>query len=153
MRLVDGEERDAHRTQPLSRRAGVKPLGRNVEQLDVAPRCAGETIGNLCPGERAVDECRGKPTRGERVDLVLHERDERRHDDGEPRQHQRRHLIAERLAAACGEDDQRVTTAQDRRDRALLPRTKSRVTERLAQRGAGLLQQQLGGNLVGHVEQ
>ena len=68
----------------------------------------------------------------------------------------RRGLEAEGYAvdtAACGEDDQRVTTAQDRRDRALLPWTKSRVTERLAQRGAGLLQQQLGGNLVGHVEQ
>ena len=44
----------------------------------------------------------------QRFDLILHERDQRRDDQGEAVKDQRRDLIAQRFAAAGGHQDQRV---------------------------------------------
>src|SRR5215211_2030217 len=50
--------------------------------------------------------------RPERLDLVLHERHERRHHDGEVITQESRELVAERLSGPRGDDHQHVTVRQ-----------------------------------------
>ena len=90
---------------------------------------AGEAIGNLRRRERAVDERGRQAARGQRVDLVLHERDERRDHHRQLREHERRYLVAERFAAAGRQDDERVAPREDRLDRRFLSRTECRIAE------------------------
>ena len=47
------------------------------------------------------------------LDLVAHQRDERRHHDGHAGAAERRHLVAERLAAAGRHQHQRVAAGHD----------------------------------------
>ena len=67
-----------------------------------------ETFGHPAfrPGQEAVGL--------ERVDLVLHQRDQRRYDQGQALEQQRWELVAEALAAAGRQHDQRVAPGQDR---------------------------------------
>ena len=132
VRLVDGEQRDAGVAQPLGGGAEVEPLRRDVQQLDVAAHGARQAIRDLRRRERAVDERRRQAARVERVDLVLHQRDERRDDDRELGQHQRRHLVAERLAAARRQHDERVAAGEHGLDGRFLPRPERRIAEVLA---------------------
>ena len=63
----------------------------------------------------------------ERVDLVLHQRDQRRDDHRQARAHERRRLEAQRLAAAGRQHDQRIAAGQDRVHRLALERTERGV--------------------------
>src|SRR4030095_3580956 len=58
------------------------------------------------------------------IDLVLHQRDQRRHDDIGSLRQLRWHLIAKRFAAARRHDDQRVALLESGSDRLLLEWTK-----------------------------
>ena len=63
------------------------------------------------------------------LDLVLHQRDQRRDDERQPRQQQGRDLIAERLARAGWHDGQRVPSGQKGADDLLLPGAEGVVAE------------------------
>jgi hypothetical protein len=136
VRLVHGKERNAGIAQPLRGRSRVEPFGRHVQQLHVATLRARKPVRDLIRCERAIDECRGQAARDERVDLVLHERDQWRDDDRQLGKHQRRYLIAQRFAAASRQHHQRVTASQDRLDSRLLPGPKRGVPEMFRERGA-----------------
>ena len=110
MRLIDGEERHADILQPLCRAAEVEALGGHVQHLHLAPRHAAHALRHFAGRQRAVDEGGGNAARREGVHLVLHERDERAHDDGDARQQECGHLVAHRLAAAGRQHDERVAT-------------------------------------------
>ena len=56
--------------------------------------------------------------------LILHQRNERRHDERESRQQRGRQLIAERFPLAGRHDRQRIPTGQHRPDHVLLTRSK-----------------------------
>ena len=64
---------------------------------------------NLAGGNGGVDRGRTNAELPQRVDLVLHQRDQRRDDHPDARPQQRRNLVAERLAAAGGHEDKRVS--------------------------------------------
>jgi hypothetical protein len=77
-----------------------------------------------------------KPARtpsGQRVDLVLHQRDQRRDHDPDAVADQRRDLVAQRLAAAGRHQHQRVATADDVADDLLLATPERVVAEDPAQ--------------------
>jgi hypothetical protein len=59
------------------------------------------------------------------VDLILHQRDQRRHDQRDAGQHHRRQLIAERLARSRRHHRQHVAAAEHRRDDLFLSLAKS----------------------------
>ena len=102
VRLVDGEER--HRAaleEPLGRLA-VEPLGRDVEQVELAREVGAFDRGTLGGLLARVEVGGAHAVAHERVDLVVHERDERRHHDARALAEQRRDLVAEALAAAGG---------------------------------------------------
>ena len=126
VRLVDGDELHValreQRQEPVAALAD-QPLRRHVEQ-PVAPLAqAGRHRRLLVRAERAVVERRRHAVADERVDLILHQRDERRDDHAQPRPHQRRRLEAERLAAAGRQHDDRVAAREDGVHRLALQRT------------------------------
>ena len=94
MRLVHGEEPDVDALQGLDEVVAAEALGRDVEELETPLPHAGDALLLLLEVERAVDEGRGQSARVERVNLILHQRDERRYDEGRAVKHQRRQLIA-----------------------------------------------------------
>ena len=57
------------------------------------------------------------------IDLILHQRDQRRHDDVGSLRQFRWHLVAKRFAAARRHDDQRVALLQSGFNRLLLERS------------------------------
>jgi len=144
VRLVDREQADAEAVHAAPEVHAAEALGRDVEQLGLAARAALEPLFHLSGPERRVDE-RGRHAPAlERVDLVLHERDERADDDGEPRQHERGDLVAETLSAAGGHEHQHVAAREHRADCFRLHAAEVRVAEQAAQLGAGALVERVG---------
>ena len=117
---------------PAAASVGSTPQrsGRQVEQVQLA----GEE-GRLDPRAAASRSCveLRKPARtpsgGQRVDLVLHQRDQRRDDHPDARPDQRRDLVAQRLAAAGRHQHQRVAAADDVVDDLLLLAAEGVVAE------------------------
>ena len=130
--LVDRHELDTPCAEPSAKRLGPladQPLRGDVEQ----PASSGVEVGvDLAPlgrAERAVERRGRDPACHETIDLVLHQRDERRDDETETvgRPHQRRHLEAQRLAAARGQHDDAVASVEVSRDRGALHGTELAV--------------------------
>ena len=95
VRLVDDEQADVP-LELLADAGRPEPLRRDVEHPRLAVERAAERLGVLGAGALRVDQLGAL---AEALDLVLHERDERRDDE---RQRlvvlERRQLVAERLA-------------------------------------------------------
>jgi len=75
------------------------------------------------------------------ADLVLHQRDQRRHHDRRALAQQRGDLVAQRLAAAGGHQHQRVAAGRDLLDDGLLLAAEGGIAEDVfedVQRAAGL---------------
>ena len=81
----------------------------------------------LVRAQRAVVAGGGHAVSRQRVDLILHQRDERRDHDGETRPDERRGLEAQRLAAAGREHDDRIAAGEDGVHRLALQRAERRV--------------------------
>jgi hypothetical protein len=140
MRLVDDEQADVDVADCLEEPRRGEALGRDVQQLDLAgrrPRDRGTVGRRVLLG---VDERRPAGDRPfERLDLVLHQRDERRHDQGEVGPEQRRQLVAERLARPRRHHDEQVAPGERGADRLRLPGAERGEAEVLAKRGEGVV--------------
>ena len=80
--LVDHDEADADRPQRLDERGVAEPLGRGVEESRAALGDVADPVRRHLVVERRVDERRRRGDLGRQlVDLVLHQRDERREDE------------------------------------------------------------------------
>ena len=100
-----------------------QPLGRDVEQLEAA--VAQAVVGRLPlrRSTRAVEARRRDAAGDQAVDLVLHQRDQGRDDEREPVvADERRHLEAERLAAAGRQHDDAVAPLEHGADGRALQR-------------------------------
>ena len=121
VRFVDREQSDRAAVQQLQGRGHAEPLGREVQQVQLAgdvrrlDRAAlGEVLGGVQEG--------GPHPRGlQCVHLILHQRDQRGDDHPGAGTHERRDLVAERLPATGRHQHDRVVTGHQRvDDRALL---------------------------------
>ncbi len=92
---------------------GHEPLGRHVEQVELAGVQLRQHAARLGAVERRVVEGGAHAVGAQRVDLVFHQRDERRDDDADAGPQQRRDLVAERLAAAGGHEHEGVAAGDD----------------------------------------
>ena len=135
MRLVDGEERDLHARQLSDEALVVEALGRHVEQAELAAAQSLRDVAQLVEREARVDARRRHAERRERVDLILHERDQRRDDDRDAVEQERRQLVAEALARARGEDRERAAPRQQGLDHLGLPRAEAGEAEALGEQG------------------
>ncbi len=118
VRLVDREQRDRDLVEPGQETVGQKPLRRQVEKIELARFGLAANPALLLGRQAGVQEGRAQAELAQRHHLILHERDQRADDDRRAGPEQGGNLVAQRLAAAGGHDDQRVAagdhTAHDR---------------------------------------
>ncbi len=87
VRLVDGDEPHADLLQQAAERLAAvadQPLGRHVQQAAASLAQAGQDGVALAGQQGAVQIRRLDAVDAQPVDLILHQRDERRHDQREP---------------------------------------------------------------------
>ncbi len=136
VRLVDDHERHVHAGEEAAQVA-LEALGRDVGELVLAGPEPAQPIALGLPVERRVDHRRPEAVPRERVHLVLHERDERAHDEHGAGDEARGDLEGERLARARRHDADAVAPREHGRDDLLLPRAKLGVAEDAGQDVAG----------------
>ena len=113
MGFVDGEERDVLLLQKIERARYDQPLRRHIEQSQLAGFDLAGNVALLAERVRAVHRRGWNAARGEAIDLILHQRQQRRYDDCQPFATHRRRLEAERLAAARRHHDERIAVFQN----------------------------------------
>ncbi len=119
-----------------SMRSVISRSGRHVEDARLARGRAAPGGDVLLPRARRVDGLRRDAREPERRDLVLHQGDQRRDHHGQPAQHQRRHLVAQRLARAGRHHRQHVAAGQHRVDGGFLAGAELVEAEDVLQHGA-----------------
>jgi hypothetical protein len=134
--FVDHEEADGGLADAGHEARRGEALGRDVQQAQIASRGPGHglLVGGGVP--LGVDERNAiaEATRLERVDLVLHQRDERRDDDRKVLARQPRKLVAERLARPRRHDDEGIAPGQGGLARVALAGAEAGVAEELAEK-------------------
>ena len=138
VRLVDGDEADRARRQQIQEPIGAiadQPLGRDIQQLILALAHAARHFRLALRRHRAVVAGRRHAVADQRVDLVLHQRDQRRHHHRQAFAGDRRRLEAQRLAAAGRQHQQRVAAGQHRIHRLTLQRAEGVVAPVLFENG------------------
>jgi hypothetical protein len=126
VRLVDHEEADLGGSEPISEPRRCEALRRHVQHSHLAGERALEGAAVRARVALRVDQL-GAAT--EALDLVGHQRDERRHDDREPAVEDRRKLVTEGLPGAGRHHEQDVPSRDDRLDRLALAGPEPRVPE------------------------
>ena len=118
-------------------------LGRRIQQHQAAAHQLALDLARLVAVERGVEERRVHAGLLERADLVVHQRDQRaddqRHAAPGAVARDRRHLVAQALAAAGGHQHQGVAAAAHVLDDGVLRAAKTAVAEHLAQQMQSLL--------------
>ncbi len=138
VRLVDRDDTELSARQEPQRGLGVQPLGRHVQQVELAGEVGALDGGALGRCLSGVEVGGAHAVGDERVDLVVHQGDERAHDESGARTHQGRHLVADALAAAGGHEHDGVAAGDDLiDDRGLLAAERVEPVD-LAQHGAGV---------------
>ena len=133
MRLVDGEQgQSAAGVEPVEQTAeplAEQALRSHVEEVEFAPHQPPLGVDEGVEILRGVDEGGAHSGLQQGVDLILHERDQRRYDDADAGPQQRRNLITKRLAAAGRHQHQSVAAAANVVDDLRLLAAKFAVTE------------------------
>jgi hypothetical protein len=109
MRFVDRKQRRLHMRQQIETARGVETFRRDVEQVERTVEQAALDVTHLIQIQRRIEEGSAYAQQGERSNLILHQRNQRRHHDRRAGAQQRRHLIAQRFAAARRHEHQSVT--------------------------------------------
>ena len=138
MRLVHREQRQRNPRQPVHRAVGQQPFGGDIKQVQLPlDQVAGDRarLGRIDLG---VQRAGVHPDLAQRRHLVVHQRDQRRDDHRGARPNQRRHLIADALAAAGRHQHQRVATRHHVPHRRILLAAKAGEAENLAQHLRGI---------------
>ena len=141
MRLVDREQAQqaafVQRVEHAEKARRQQALRRGIEQHQAARTQLTLDALGLVAGQRGIEEGGMHAGLFERADLVVHQRDQRahhhRHAVAAAVPHDRRHLVAQALAAAGGHQHQRVAAAGDVIDDRGLQATKRAVAEDFVQ--------------------
>ena len=143
VRLVDREEREARTTVDLLEDVEEvrehQPLGCHVQQVELASEQLLPDGLGLLGRQARVPEGGAHAEQPQGVDLVLHERDEGRHNDPDAGQDEGGDLVAQRLAPARGHEHHAVQAVEGPVDDLLLPAAEAREAEGSAQDRPGRL--------------
>ena len=141
VRLVDRKARNAqlrvvhHALERIVR--ALHALRRHVDQRVLAAEGARRHARIGLP---SAEKARANAARGQRSRLILHQRDERRHDNHRAAaRDERGDLVARRLAAAGGHEHKAVASAHDGLDDVGLSGSELGVAPVAPQRGGGRL--------------
>ena len=136
VRLVDGVERHLYLMQERHVVLLGERLGGEIEQFGLPGEHVGADLRHGGLVERRIEEMRDSRLSREcahRVDLVLHQGDQRRDNDGDPVHQERRQLIAQRLAAARRHQHEGIIAFQHVADHRFLVPFERRKAEVLLQ--------------------
>jgi len=124
----------------------LQSLGRGIDQFEFATQDRGHAPAALVGLQAGIDKGRAQAKLGQGVDLVFHQGNERRDDQGGAAQKPRRNLEGDRLTRARGHDAHAVAAGENGADDRLLARPERRIAENLLQHlarsrkvGAGVL--------------
>jgi hypothetical protein len=129
--LVDYDEIHRPRCQSTSEIGRRELLRRREHEFNRTPSDLGAGPPDVGGRYRAVHLDGLQTERRQLLELIAHQGDQRRYDDGHPRHQHRGHLITQRLPGAGGHDRQCVLLRQHRIDDRLLTGTQSREAEHL----------------------
>ncbi|MGX1223775.1 hypothetical protein RKD42_005034 [Streptomyces ambofaciens] len=138
VRLVDGEEGDLAAGEQVEGGVQAQSLGRQVQQIELSGEVLGLHHAPLVEVLRGVHEPGPHAERPQGVDLVLHQRDQRRDHDARAGPDQGRDLVAQRLSAAGRHEDDGVATGDHVLDDRLLLAAEGVVPEDPVQGGQRL---------------
>ena len=143
VRLVDDEPRDRQLDEEPQKLIGRKPFGRHIQQPQSSGAGGAQHVVAAVRGQHRMQRAGSNPAAVQLVDLILHQRDERRYHERRTRQHDRRQLVGERLTRSSRHHREHVVSAEDGIDDLLLPIPVFAVSEVRAQ-----LPQRFGAHLV-----
>jgi hypothetical protein len=129
--LIHDEQADLGLAEPVDKARCREPLRGDVQHVDLPPDRPLQRGAVRGPVALRVDELRAP---AEALDLIHHQRDERRDDHREVAIHKRRKLVAGRLAGAGRHHEEHVATMDRPLDRRALARPEIGVAEVAAQR-------------------
>ncbi len=129
MRLVDREERDPRSIELRDEALVVEALRRDVENLHASVPEPLRDVARLLRAQAGVEARRPDALTDKGVDLVLHERDQRRDDDRDAVEQHTWQLVAEALPRPGREHGKCRAALEQRLDDLLLARPKRLVPE------------------------
>ena len=129
MGFIHGKQRDPRPLNGLAEPFVDEPFRRDVQQPQPARANLVHHGPVLVQGQRGIEPPRGDAPSHQRVDLILHQGDQRRNDQRQARQQQGGNLVAERFAAAGREHGRRRSPGQQVANRVLLPGLELREPE------------------------
>ena len=115
MRLINSDKRDIDLLKKLNILVFGQCFWSDEEQFGLTVRNVLFDLFHLGFGERRIEEVSHiiiLAVSSDTVDLVLHQCNKRRDDDGRTIKHESRQLVAERLTTACRHDGKSILTAQ-----------------------------------------
>lgn len=129
MRFVDGDQGDFNIPQALEEAGAHQAFRRDIEKIELTCVQFGEYLasGLLSQGGIIISSPDSAGPKG--IDLILHQGNQRRHDDTDAISQQCRQLEAERLASARRHQHKRILSAKNPGDDFLLQRTKRLKSE------------------------
>ena len=136
--LVDGEPRDVQLGNRVAEGLASKALGSHEQEVQLATNRAGQPLFTFTGAQRGIHEACSHAARHEPVDLILHQRDQRAHDQCQPVEHDRGQLVDQRLARPGGHRQQHVPAVEHGLDRLGLPATEALDPELLSQNATDL---------------
>ncbi len=112
MRFIDCDLRDVPVERAFQKRLQHQSFWRDVKHTVFATVKAAPARGCFLPIQRGIQVGRRDPAGLQRIDLIFHERNERRNYNGQPLAHQRRQLKTKRLPAACRHQHEHIPSRQ-----------------------------------------
>jgi len=129
VRFVDGEQGDVAAREQRQKAAGQQALGSDIEHVQLAGQQLALDAGGGFAIQGRVQVFGAHAELAQGLDLVLHESDERGDDDADAIAQQCRDLVAQRLAAAGGHEDECVMSGSHVLHDVLLGTTEIVVTK------------------------
>ncbi|MDT4848206.1 hypothetical protein FQZ97_822920 [compost metagenome] len=137
VRLVHHQQGNRHLLDKAAEALVLQALHRDHQDLQLAGARPGHDLGGRLAALRRVDAGGGDAMAMEEGELVLHQRQQRRHHQGQVRQVQGRQLVAQGLAGTGGEDGGGRSAGQYRGDGGFLARAETVVAKDLGEAGGG----------------
>lgn len=131
VRFVHRQHRQIPVRQMLKEVVKHQPFRGDIQQTNLPAAAAGHHVLLLFAALRRVQTGRRHAVGQQLIDLIFHQRDQRRDHDRQAAHDQRRYLITQRLAATGRHNHQAVTALERRLDNRLLARTELLVAEGL----------------------
>jgi hypothetical protein len=129
VRFVDRQQPRPRRSNHVEEPPAAEPFGRNIDQPELPCCHTVKPVVLLGRGQGAVDEVRRQTQRLKLIDLILHQGDQGRDDQGQTVSGDGRQLVAEALPPSGGHYAKAVLPGQHRRNHLFLPSTEQRQTE------------------------